>query len=85
MASFGQFLGGHESVAQQISKNPSLVNNEEYMQNHPELKAYLQAHPDVQEKLRENPQAFIQSVQQQAGNPAPKGSALARPKQQKQY
>jgi uncharacterized protein YukE len=84
LANFGQFLGGHENIAQQISKNPSLVNNAEYMENHPELKAYLQAHPGVQEELKENPQAFMQSVQQQAGKAAPKGSALAHP-QQKQY
>jgi hypothetical protein len=84
LANFGQFLGGHENIAQQISKNPSLVNNAEYMENHPELKAYLRAHPGVQEELKENPQAFMQSVQQQAGKAAPKGSALAHP-QEKQY
>jgi len=84
LANFGQFLGGHENIAQQISKNPSLVNNAEYMENHPELKAYLRAHPGVQEELKENPQALMQSVQQQAGKAAPKGSALAHP-QEKQY
>jgi len=84
MSSFGQFLGGHQNIAQQISKDPTLVNNAEYMQNHPELKAYLQAHPGVQEQLKENPQAFVQSVQQPGAKPMPKGSALAHPTQ-KQY
>ena len=83
VASFGQFLGGHENIAQQIAKNPALVNNAEYMENHPELKAYLQAHPGVQAQLKENPQAFMQSVQQQGTKPMPKGT-LAHP-QQKQY
>src|SRR5215471_19655962 len=81
MTGFGQFLGSHQGVAQQLAKNPSLANNEEYMENHPELKAYLQAHPGVQEQLKENPQAFVQSVQQQGAKPMPKGSASAHPTQ----
>jgi hypothetical protein len=83
LTSFGQFLSGHDSVAQQLSKNPSLVNNAEYMENHPELKAYLQAHPGVQQELKENPQAFMQSAQQMS-KPAPKGTTMQRPPQ-KQY
>jgi hypothetical protein len=83
MASFGQFLSGHDSVAQQLAKNPSLANNEEYIANHPELKAYLQAHPGAQEQLKENPQAFLQSAQQMS-KPAPKPTTMQRP-QQKQY
>jgi hypothetical protein len=83
MNGFGEFLGSHQGVAQQLAKNPSLANNEEYMQNHPELKAYLQAHPGVQQQLKENPQAFMQSMQQQS-KPAPKGTTMQRP-QQKQF
>ena len=83
LTSFGQFLSSHDSVAQQLAKNPSLANNAEYMENHPELKAYLQAHPGVQEELKENPQAFMQSAQQMS-KPAPKGTTMQRPPQ-KQY
>jgi hypothetical protein len=80
MAGFGQFLGSHETIAQQISKNPSLLNNKEYMETHPELQAYLQAHPGVQEELKENPQAFMQPAQQ-VNKPVPKPDALAKPPQ----
>jgi len=83
LTSFGHFLSGHDSVAQQLAKNPSLVNSQEYMENHPELKAYLQAHPAVQQELKENPQAFMQSAQQMS-KPAPKGTTMQRPPQ-KQY
>jgi hypothetical protein len=86
LTGFGQFLGSHESIAQQLAKNPSLANNEEYMENHPELKAYLQAHPGAQEELKENPQAFMQSVQQQSmqqqSKPAPKGTMQRPPTKQ---
>ena len=60
---FGEFLGGHSSVAQRLSKDPSLVKNEEFMANHPELKEYLKSHPDVQQELMKNPQIFVNSSQ----------------------
>ncbi|MGB7285199.1 MAG: hypothetical protein WBE13_23275 [Candidatus Acidiferrum sp.] len=64
LASFGGFLGGHSDIAQQLSKDPSLVNNREYMENHPELQAYLNTNPDVRQQLTQNPQEFVQSAQQ---------------------
>lgn len=52
---FGQFLGGHSNIAQQLSKNPSLVKNKEYLDNSPELQSYLHAHPDVREQTDAEP------------------------------
>jgi len=63
-ASFGEFLGGHSKMAEQLSKDPYLVKNQEYMENHPELKEYLNAHPEVRQGLMENPQSFIKSSQE---------------------
>ena len=77
IASFGEFLGAHANIAAQISKDPSLLNNKEYMESHPELQEYLKAHPGVQEEVKENPQAFLQSAQQ-ASKPAPKTSTLQK-------
>jgi len=48
----------------ELSKNPSLANNQEYLENHPALKDYLKAHPQVHQELSENPQSFLQSAQQ---------------------
>jgi len=61
---FGEFLGGHSSINEQLSKDPSLVKNDEYMQNHPELKDYLNQHPDVRQGLMQNPETFVKSSQQ---------------------
>lgn len=60
---FGQFLGGHASVAQQLSKDPSLVKNDEFMANHQDLKDYLKSHPDVHQELMKDPQTFVTSSQ----------------------
>ena len=62
--SFGEFLSTHTSVAQQLSKDPSLVKDDQYMKNHPELQSYLDAHPEVRAQLLQNPQGFLKSAQQ---------------------
>jgi GrpB-like predicted nucleotidyltransferase (UPF0157 family) len=64
IGSFSGFLEGHDRIADELTKNPSLANNQEYLENHPELRDYLKAHPQVHEELSENPQAFLQSTQQ---------------------
>ena len=62
--SFGEFLGSHSEISQRLSDDPSLVKNQEYMENHPELREYLDAHPDVKQELMANPQSFVKSAQQ---------------------
>ena len=64
LSSFNEFLGGHNNIASELSKNPSLANNQEYLENHPALRDYLKAHPRVHEELTENPQSFLQLTQQ---------------------
>jgi dsDNA-binding SOS-regulon protein len=56
---FDRFLDGHREIAEQVRKNPSLVNNEEFSKNHPELQAYLKEHPEVRDNIRENPNGFM--------------------------
>jgi len=62
MESFGQFLSGHSTVAGQLSKDPSLANNKEFLATHPELGAYLKAHPGVSQQMATNPQAVMSST-----------------------
>jgi phage-related protein len=64
LSSFNEFMEGHNNIAGELSKNPSLANNQEYLENHPALKDYLKAHPQVHQELSENPQSFLQSAQQ---------------------
>lgn len=61
MSSFGEFLRGHSTVADQLSKDPTLANNKEFLASHPELQDYLKDHPGVQQQLTENPQAVMTS------------------------
>jgi hypothetical protein len=76
LTSFRQFLGGHSSVGAELSSDPSLANNKEYLATHPELDEYLKTHPAMSQQLAENPQAVMSSnwVQQNGGlNPKPVG------------
>jgi hypothetical protein len=58
LASFDKFLDNHHEIAEQVRKNPSLVDNQQFLKDHPALQAYVQQHPAVREELRENPNAF---------------------------
>ena len=77
MADFGGFLHSHSDIQKDLSRDPSVVKNHEYVQNHAELDAYLNAHPDVQAELMANPQSFVHGAQQynNAGPSATYGGA----------
>jgi hypothetical protein len=74
-ASFGEFLGAHANINEQLSKDPSLAKRDDYLQDHPELRDYLNQHPEVRADLNNDPQNFMKSCQQfnangQAGKPS---------------
>src|SRR5579863_1997025 len=59
LAAFDSFLDSHPEVAEQLRKDPSLVNNQEFVEKHGDLQQYLQQHPEVREELSQNPNAFM--------------------------
>jgi hypothetical protein len=58
---FGEFLGNHSDVAQQLTQNPALAKDPQFLQNHPELQSYLNQHPDDRQELMANPDDFVKS------------------------
>ena len=63
VASFGKFLSDHSDIRQDVSKNPALVNNRDYVEKHSELQGYLNANPDVQKNLSADPDTFVKQAQ----------------------
>ena len=59
LAQFDRFLDSHREISEQLHKDPSLVNNKEFVEKHPALQTFLQQQPGVREELRENPNAFM--------------------------
>ncbi len=80
LSSFHQFMGSHDRIADELSKNPALANNQEYLENHSELRDYLKDHPQVHEELSENPASFIRSAQQFDPHGTPKMVGESKPK-----
>ncbi len=80
LSSFNDFLAGHDKISAELSKNPALANNQEFLENHPELRDYLKANPNVHEELRENPESFLKSTQQFTSRGTPKMGAGPEPK-----
>jgi hypothetical protein len=79
-SSFNEFMEGHGNIAGELSKNPSLANNQEYLENHPELREYLKTNPRVQKELTENPESFLKSAQQFSTRGTPKVAGESKPK-----
>ena len=63
VATFDQFLDSHPQISQQLQANPSLVNNAEFLENHPLLQTFLTSHPELREELKENPAFFMHQEQ----------------------
>jgi phage-related protein len=81
LVNFDSFLDKHPEIAQQLSKDPSLGKNEEYLENHPELREYLKNHSGVREELAENPHAFMNSMKRFDNSGTRKEMAEPKPKQ----
>jgi hypothetical protein len=60
LANFDRFLESHREIAEQLRKDPSLVDNGEFVKNHPALQTYLQDHPGAREELKQHPNAFME-------------------------
>jgi len=54
-----QYLDKHPEVSKELRKDPSLINNQEWVSKHPELQEWLKNHPHASAELREHPKAFM--------------------------
>jgi hypothetical protein len=59
MDTFRHYLRRHPSVARQLRKDPTLINNPEFLAKHTGVQKFLASHPTVQEELKQNPTAFL--------------------------
>lgn len=53
-------------VARQLEQNPSLLDDPNYLSEHPMLARRLQNHPEDKEKIKKNPKAYFENLQKQA-------------------
>ncbi len=53
------YLDSHPEVAQRLQKDPGLVDNPNFIANHPGLHEYFQSHPEVRREIKEHPDRFM--------------------------
>jgi len=66
------FLKSHPEIAQQLQKNPGLVDNKQYLSQHPQLQQYLQKHPEIRQDWKDHPDKFEKRQTQYDKNHPPK-------------
>ena len=59
LAVMGQFLDSHQDLEKQITANPSLIDNQKYLQDHPQLRDFMNDHPEVRQAFDQNPTRFM--------------------------
>jgi hypothetical protein len=57
--SFESFLNSHDETAQELYRDPHLVNNDRFLRGHSALRDWLDEHPDAAKALRNNPRTVI--------------------------
>lgn len=55
-ADTNRFLQGHPNMAKELAKNPDLINNKEYLAQHPQLHSFLNDHPEIRNEWQAHPE-----------------------------
>jgi hypothetical protein len=55
----GGYLNDHPDVASELSRNPGLADNPQFLATHPGLDTYLASHPGVRTQLQAHPGWFM--------------------------
>lgn len=57
--SFETFLNSHDETAQELYRDPELINNERFLRGHAALRDWLDEHQKAAEVIQANPRATI--------------------------
>ncbi len=71
MREFQQFLDTHAWIAKKLRQNPSLANNQDFLNGNPPLPQFLNAHPFVQAGLKSDANGFMRQTQEFVASPSP--------------
>jgi hypothetical protein len=59
LRSFERYLDTHGDTAQELYRDPDLLNDRAFVRDHPALRNWLDEHPEAARELRANPQAVL--------------------------
>lgn len=58
------YLNSHPQVMHDLEKDPSRIDNQKFVDNHPGLGSYLHEHPNVRHKFKAHPNRFMHRAEQ---------------------
>ncbi|HKM99872.1 MAG TPA: hypothetical protein VJX23_05105 [Candidatus Binataceae bacterium] len=58
------FFDSHPNVARALEKDPTLIDNQQWVDNHPALHEYLRTHPYVRHEFKSHPYNFMHRAEQ---------------------
>lgn len=53
------YFDSHPDVARKLRKDPTLIDNQQFVDAHPGLHEYLKTHPNVRHDLKSHPHRFM--------------------------
>src|SRR5215469_2506141 len=59
LADLDRFLDQHQQVNQELQANPRLINDQNYLNAHPQFAQFLQTHPALQRRFSADPNQFL--------------------------
>lgn len=59
------YLNNHPKVADELHDNPSLINNPQWLAQHPTVKNWMNSHPDVKQDALHNPNQFVNHTERE--------------------
>ena len=59
---FDAFLDARPKLGSELTHNPSLIKDQNFINNNPELANFMQSHTEIGEQLKANPESFMQGI-----------------------
>lgn len=59
LGDMGRFFESRPEVEQALVSNPSLIDNQNFLSQHPNLQNFLNSHPEIRQALDQNPSGFM--------------------------
>ena len=54
-----------KEVEQELEKNPNLVDDPNYLEQHPRLARYIKNHPEAKQEIERDPKAFFANMEKE--------------------
>lgn len=59
------YLTNHPEIADELHNNPSLINNPQWLAQHPQVNSWMNKHPDVKQDALRNPDQFVNHTERE--------------------